>query len=81
MKKADGNRCMDCGKELNIKIRYPVYSARLAVTGYRCRDCHEKAKSPETRKREEEMSRFITEVPKPENVKQDIRKALEKKQG
>lgn len=79
MKKADGNRCMDCGKELNIKIRYPVYSARLAVTGYRCRDCHEKAKSPETRRREEEMSRFITEVPKPENVKQDIRKALEKK--
>lgn len=34
---------------------------------------------PETRKREEEMSKFITEIPKLENVKQDIRKSLEKK--
>ena len=79
MKKMAENKCMDCGKELNIKIRYPVYSARLAVTGYRCRDCNEKAKSPETKKREEEISKFIKEVPKPENVKQDIRKALETK--
>jgi DNA-directed RNA polymerase subunit RPC12/RpoP len=79
MKKMDENKCMDCGKELNIKIRYPVYSARLAVTGYRCRDCNEKAKSPETRKREEEMSKFIKEIPQPENVKQDIRRSLENK--
>lgn len=79
MKRANGNKCMDCGRELDIKTRRPVYSARLAVTGYRCKDCHEKAKSPETRKREEEMSKFITEVPKLENVKQDIRKSLEKK--
>ncbi len=79
MKKADENRCMDCGKELDIRTRRPVYSPRLAVTGYRCKDCHEKAKSPETRKREEEMSKFITEVPKLDNVKQDIRKSLEKK--
>jgi len=79
MNRANGNKCMECGKELNIKIRYPVYSSRLAVTGYRCKDCHEKAKSPQTRKREEEMSKFITEVPKLENVKQDIRKDLVKK--
>ncbi len=79
MNRANGNKCMECGKELNIKIRYPVYSSRLAVTGYRCKDCHEKAKSPQTRKREEEMSKFITEVPKLENVKQDIRKDMEKK--
>lgn len=79
MNKKDENRCKDCGKELNIKIRYPVYSARLAVTGYRCRECHERAKSPETRKREEEMSKFIEEVPKLENVNQNIRRALEKK--
>jgi len=79
MKKMDENKCMDCGKELNIKIRYPVYSARLAVIGYRCKDCRERAKSPETRKREEEMCNFIQEVPKPENVKQDIRRSLEKK--
>ncbi|MBU4222704.1 MAG: hypothetical protein KKD46_06800 [Euryarchaeota archaeon] len=79
MKNTSQNKCIDCGKELNIKIRHPVYSARLAVTGYRCKECHEKAKSPQTRKREEEMSKFITEVPKPENVKQDIRKSLEKK--
>ncbi|VVB85293.1 Uncharacterised protein [uncultured archaeon] len=78
MKKENGNQCMDCGRELNIKIRYPVYSARLAVTGYRCRDCNEKAKSPATRKREEEMCKFITDVPKPVNVKQDIRKDLPK---
>ena len=79
MNRANGNKCMDCGKELNIRIRHPVYSSRLAVTGYRCNDCHEKAKSPETRKREEEMSKFIAEVPKLENVKQDIRKGLENK--
>jgi len=79
MKKMDENKCIDCGKELNIKIRYPVYSARLAVTGYRCRDCNEKAKSPETRKREEEMSKFIKEIPQPENAKQDIRRSLENK--
>jgi len=79
MKKMDENKCNDCGNELNIKIRYPVYSARLAVIGYRCKDCNEKAKSPQTRKREEEMSNFIKEVPKPENVKQDIRRSLEKK--
>lgn len=79
MMKMDENNCMDCGNELNIKIRYPVYSARLAVIGYRCKDCNEKAKSPQTRKREEEMSNFIKEVPKLENVKQDIRRSLEKK--
>lgn len=45
MKNTNQNKCMDCGKELNIKIRHPVYSARLAVTGYRCKECHEKAKS------------------------------------
>ncbi len=79
MNKKDENKCKDCGKELNIKIRIPVYSARLAVTGYRCKECHEKAKSPETRKREEEMSKFIEEIPKLENVNQNIRRALEKK--
>ena len=79
MKKMDMNKCMDCGTELNIKTRRPVYSARLAVTGYRCTACHEKSKSPETKKREEELSKFIKEVPKLENVKHDIRKALEKK--
>jgi DNA-directed RNA polymerase subunit RPC12/RpoP len=79
MKKMGQNKCGDCGKELNIKIRYPVYSARLAVTGYRCRDCNEKAKSPETRKREEEISKFIEDVPKLENVKQDIRRLLKNK--
>ena len=79
MKKMDEKNCSGCGKELNIKNRIPVYSARLAVIGYRCKDCNEKAKSPQTRKREEEMSNFIQEVPKPENVKQDIRRSLEKK--
>jgi len=79
MKNTNGNKCMDCGRELDIKTRRPVYSARLAVTGYRCKDCHEKSKSPEARKREEEMSKFIGEVPKLENVKQDIRKGLENK--
>lgn len=79
MNKKDENQCKDCGRELNIKIRYPVYSARLAVTGYRCKECHERAKSPETKKREEEMSKFIEEVPKLENVNQNIRRALENK--
>ncbi len=79
MNKKDENNCRECGKELNIKIRYPVYSARLAVTGYRCKECHEKAKSPETKRREEEMSKFIEEVPKLENVNQNIRRALENK--
>ena len=79
MNKMNENKCTGCGKELNIKNRYPLYSSRLAVIGYRCKDCHEKAKSPQTRKREEEMSNFIQEVPKPENVKQDIRRSLEKK--
>ena len=79
MKFGDKNKCMDCGTDLNIKTRRPVYSARLAVIGYRCTACHEKSKSPETKKREEEMSRFIKDIPQPENVKQDIRRALKEK--
>ncbi len=79
MKYGDKNKCMDCGIELVIKNRIPVYSSRLAVIGYRCKECHEKSKSPETKKREEEISKFIKDVPQPENVKQDIRRALQEK--
>ncbi len=77
MKKADLGNCMDCGIDLRNKKMYPAYSARLAVVGYRCADCHEKSKSPAAKKREEEMSLLIRDVPKPENVKHDLRKALE----
>lgn len=74
----DQNKCMDCGTGLTIKNRYPVYSSRLAITGYRCNACHEKSKSPATKKREEEISRLTKEVPKPENVRHNILKSLEK---
>ena len=76
MKYGDNNNCIDCGTELTIKKRVPVYSSRLAVIGYRCNECHEKSKSPETKKREEEMNKFIKDIPQPENVKHDIRRAL-----
>ncbi len=78
MKYGENNKCMDCGTELNIKNRQPIYSSRLAVIGYKCKTCHEKSKSPETKKREEEMSKFIKDIPQPENVKHDIRRALKK---
>jgi DNA-directed RNA polymerase subunit RPC12/RpoP len=79
MKNMDENKCMDCGADLTSKKRYPVYSARLAVLGYRCAECHEKSKTPGARKREEEISKLTKEVPKLENVAQNIRKALDKK--
>ncbi len=69
---------MDCGADLKGKKRYPVYSPRLAVIGYRCEACHEKSKSPATKKREEEISRLTKEVPKLENPAMDIRKSLNK---
>ncbi len=78
MTNTDQNKCMDCGTGLTIKNRRPVYSSRLTVIGYRCSICHEKSKSPETKKREEEMSNLTKEVPKPENVKHNILKSLEK---
>lgn len=71
MKKNDENKCTGCGVDLTGKKRYPVYSSRLAVIGYRCPVCHEKGKSPEVKKREEEMSKLIMNVPKLENVKPD----------
>ena len=79
MKSGDMNYCMNCEIELTIKNRVPVYSSRLKVLGYRCNECHEKSKSPETKKREDEISKFIKEVPQPENVKHDIRRALNEK--
>lgn len=78
MTNTDQNKCMDCGTGLTIKNRYPVYSSRLATTGYRCSACHEKSKSPATKKREEEISKLTKEVPKPENVRHNILKSLEK---
>lgn len=78
MKDIDQNTCMDCGADLKGKKRYPVYSPRLAVIGYRCEACHEKSKSPATKKREEEISRLTKEVPKLENPAMDIRKSLNK---
>ncbi|VVB84370.1 Uncharacterised protein [uncultured archaeon] len=78
MENIDQNRCMDCEAELGGRKRYPIYSSRLAVLGYRCEACHEKSKSPAARKREEEISRLTKEIPKLENVNQDIRRALVK---
>lgn len=75
----DQNRCMDCGAQLTIKNRYPVYSSHLAVIGYRCTECREKNKSPEAKKREEEISRLTKDVPKPENVRHNLLKTLENK--
>ncbi len=78
MKDIDKNMCMDCGADLKSKKRYPVYTPRLIVIGYRCEACHEKSKSPEAKKREEEISRLTKEVPKLENPAMDIRKSLNK---
>ncbi len=69
---------MDCGTPLAGKKRSPVYSARLAVLGYRCTECNEKKKTPGQRKREEEISKLTKEVPKLENPNMDIRKSLNK---
>ncbi len=77
MKKADLGSCMDCSNDLGGKKMYPVYSSRLAVVGYRCAECHEKSKTPAAKKREQEMSLLIKDVPKPENVKHNLRKSLE----
>jgi hypothetical protein len=79
MKSGDRNKCMNCEIELTIKNRVPVYSSRLKVIGFRCNECHEKSKSPETKQRENEISKFIKEVPQLENVKHDIRRALNEK--
>lgn len=78
MKDIDQNTCMDCGADLKGKKRYPAYSSRLKVIGYRCEACHEKSKSPAAKKREEEISRLTKEVPKLENPAMDIRKSLNK---
>ncbi len=78
MKDIDNNSCMDCGTNLVSKKRYPAYSPRLIVLGYRCEACHEKSKSPATKKREEEISRLTKDVPKLENPNMDIRKSLNK---
>jgi hypothetical protein len=78
MKDIDQNTCIDCGADIKGKKRYPVYSSRLKVTGYRCEACHEKSKSPDAKKREEEISRLTKEVPKLENPAMDIRKSLNK---
>ncbi len=69
---------MDCGASLTGKKRYPVYSARLAVLGYRCEECNQKSKSPGQKKREEENSKLTKEVPKLENPNMDIRKSINK---
>ncbi|MDP2845745.1 MAG: hypothetical protein Q8N79_06705 [Candidatus Methanoperedens sp.] len=76
--KINGNKCMGCGIDLTGKKRYPVYSPRLAVLGYRCGECHEKSKSPATKKREEEISHLTKEIPRLENPNMDIRKSLNK---
>jgi hypothetical protein len=78
MKRIDQNNCMDCGSYLGGKKRYPVYSARLTVVGYRCEACNEKSKSPAAKQREEEISKLTKEVPKLENPNMDIRKSLNK---
>ncbi|HLB71004.1 MAG: hypothetical protein OIN88_12940 [Candidatus Methanoperedens sp.] len=80
MKYGDKNKCMDCGIELTIKNRHPAYSARLAVIGYRCTSCHEKSKSPETKKREEEISRLTKDIPRPENIRHDLLRSLKENQ-
>ncbi|VVB56286.1 Uncharacterised protein [uncultured archaeon] len=76
MKNNEQDRCISCKTELYGRKRYPVYSQRLAVIGYRCEDCNEKSKSPAAKKREQEMSELTKEVPKLENANMDIRKAL-----
>lgn len=78
MEDVDKDTCMDCGTDLRGKKRYPVYSARLKVIGYRCEQCHERSKSPATKRREEEMSRLMKDVPKLENPNMDIRRSLKK---
>ena len=78
LKNINQDTCMDCGAPLAGKKRYPVYSARLAVLGYRCEACNEKSKSPGQKKREEEISKLTKEVPKLENPNMDIRKSLNK---
>lgn len=60
--KNEKNTCMDCGTSLVGKKRYPVYSSRLKVIGYRCAECYEKSKTPEARKREEEISKLTKKV-------------------
>ena len=72
------DRCIACNVSLISKKRYPAYSSRLAVIGYRCEDCNEKSKSPAAKKREEEMCNLTKEVPKLENANMDIRRALDK---
>ncbi len=69
---------MGCGTDLTRKKRYPVYSARLAVLGYRCTECNEKMKTPGQKKREEEISHLTKEIPRLENPNMDIRKSLNK---
>ncbi len=76
MESIDQNNCVDCGVDLKGKKRYPVYSSRLAVVGYRCEECREKSKSPAAKKREEEISRLTKDIPKLENPNMDIRKSL-----
>ncbi len=76
MESIDQNNCVDCGFDLKGKKRYPVYSSRLAVVGYRCEECREKSKSPAAKKREEEISRLTKDIPKLENPNMDIRKSL-----
>ena len=78
LKNINQNTCMDCGIGLAAKKRYPVYSARLAVLGYKCEACNEKSKSPGQKKREEEISKLTKEVPKLENPNMDIRKSMNK---
>lgn len=80
MTRIEENTCMDCKADLSGKKRYPVYSSRLAVLGYRCAGCHEKRKTPGARKREEEISKLTIDVPKLENVNLNIRKDLLKKE-
>lgn len=63
MENTEKNICMDCGIDLKSKKRYPVYSPRLKVVGYRCGVCNEKSKSPAAKKREEEISKLTKEMP------------------
>lgn len=70
------DRCISCNVSLISRKRYPVYSSRLAVIGYRCEDCNEKSKSPAAKKREEEISNLTKEVPNLENANMDIRREL-----
>ncbi len=77
MEKINQNKCMDCGSELKSANRHPVYSSRLAVMGYICRDCREKRKTPAIKQREEEISKLTKEVPKLENVNHNLKRTLE----